>query len=125
MEVSPEEVSLDLGLKEPWPSPDLGLLSHKMGRKSEWLLPKGSSPSLLEFQWLECFPVDAQEPSLLGSFLKKSCYFIGLILARSELSHQYEKCLKNWICAHQLIVPVDTMSTGQEGLHRGLELDAS
>lgn len=70
MEVSLEEVIPELRLKQSWPSPDLNLLSHKMGMKLEWLVSKGSSPSLLELQRQESFPVDAQTLPYLGHFRK-------------------------------------------------------
>ena len=105
MEISLEEVSPAQRLREPRPSPDLSLLSRKMEMKSEGLVSKGSLASLLDLQWQESVPVDARDLSLLGSFQKESCYFIGLILVRSELCHQYKKYLKDWIYAHQLISP--------------------
>lgn len=61
----------------------------------------------------------------LGLFRKNPVNFIGLILARSELCHQYEKYLKDWICAHQLIVPPGRYVHRPGSASLGLELDAS
>lgn len=87
-----------------------------MGMKSEWLVSKGSSPSLLELSSWRISQLTPQDSLLPGSFQKESCYFPGIILARRELCHQYEKLLKEWVCAHQLIVPTDAVSTDQEVL---------